>query len=298
MNQASGIDLRLPPRPAPMLVRAPCCSNLVLWASKVCDLPRFAFVERDLRTDDLHAATGVGIARDLQGAVHAIATEGEAGVVPRLEHRRVDVDTVDDVVGLVPPTLGSGQLGVDVRRQNAVVEVVVVVLGWDIRHTHLAQPLDHAPTDASRKQRAQWGTMVRGEELPVLLEGQQHVALAVEGPADGNGRAVRACLSLGQLALRPLEVHILMLLTRLGDAEGCQNVAQMHPSPNAVGHPGSTPMKANGLLRHILLLAPIASTDEGHWDAHDWADLSGCQLVHGELTGVWNSGDLELVVLP
>ena len=75
--------------------------------------------------------------------------------MPGLEHGRVDVDVVDDVLGLVPPALLVREVRVDVGRQHAVVEEVVVAVGRGRGDLHLAEPLDHAAADDAREQGAQ-----------------------------------------------------------------------------------------------------------------------------------------------
>ena len=97
-----------------------------------------------------------------------------------LEHRGVDVHMVDDVLRLMPPqapthvhgavwpislatlhvasglrtwpALLVGELDVNMGREHAVVEEVVVVLGRLVGDRHAAQPLDHSATDAAGEQ--------------------------------------------------------------------------------------------------------------------------------------------------
>ena len=54
--------------------------------------------------------------------------------MPRLEHGGVDVDVVDDVIGLHPPALLVRHIRVYVGRQHAVVEEVVVALARRVSH--------------------------------------------------------------------------------------------------------------------------------------------------------------------
>ena len=61
----------------------------------------------------------------------------------RLRDGRVDVELVNDVVGLVPPALGGGALRVDELGEHAVVHVVEVVGALLGSHRDLGQPLDH-----------------------------------------------------------------------------------------------------------------------------------------------------------
>ena len=245
------VNLRLPPGPAPMLVCGAGSCNVILWPRQICDLPGLAGVQRDLCADDLVTSAGVGIPTDLEGGGLVICAHMHKGVVARLKHGRVDVHVVDDVLWLVPPTFSIGQVGIHMGRQDAVVEVVVVVLRRLVGDPHGGEPLDHAPANATREKGPQRGTMVRSEELAILLEGEEHVTLPIQRPADVNGGAVGAGLSLRELTQGALEVHEAMLFGRLGDAEVPQEIAQPHTSPHGVAHGTCAPVEADRLLRHV-----------------------------------------------
>ena len=84
---------------------------------------------------------GVGLPR---------AGEGQDLLVAWLRDGRVDVELVDDEVGLVPPALGRGALGVDELGQHAVVHVVEVVVALDRGDGDVGEPLDHAAADVPK----------------------------------------------------------------------------------------------------------------------------------------------------
>mmetsp|Transcript_22372 Transcript_22372/g.43589 ORF Transcript_22372/g.43589 Transcript_22372/m.43589 type:complete len:546 (+) Transcript_22372:483-2120(+) len=297
--EPGGVDLGLPVGPAPVLVRAPRLRDGVLRPHEISDLPGLAPVERDLRPDDLQASAHISVATDLHGLGRTWPVCPEEGVVLRLEHGGVDVDVVDDILGLVPPALLVRQLCVHVGRQHAVVEEVVVTFARRVRHLHLAQPLDHAPTDDAGQQRAQRRAVIRSQPLTVLLEGQQGFTLFVQGPAHVDGGAILAVFAGGQLALRAGKVHMAVLLADLRHTKRREDVAEAHARPDAVANSGAAPVEADSFLRHVLLFAAVASADEGHWEAHDGAIPARHKVVHADLhISPRHPRDLELMGFP
>mmetsp|Transcript_65971 Transcript_65971/g.148862 ORF Transcript_65971/g.148862 Transcript_65971/m.148862 type:complete len:254 (-) Transcript_65971:590-1351(-) len=141
--------------------------------------------------------------------------------------------------------------------------------------------------------------MVWRKPLTVLLEGEQNVTLTVQRPAHRDRRPIVPVRTLRKLPQRARKVDVLMLLTHPGDAQVCEDVAQSHTGPDAVGHCASAPVEADGLLGHILLLPPVARADEGDREAHHRADLPGDQIVHAQLASpTGHAGDFEAMVTP
>lgn len=66
------------------------------------------------------------------------------------------------------PTLFDCQLLVHVRRQHAVVHVVVVVVAFLLLHRDLAQPLNGPAADAARDDGAHREAVVDCQPAPVL----------------------------------------------------------------------------------------------------------------------------------
>ena len=128
IHQSAHIHFRLPPSPAPVLVRATGFSNLILWPRELCNLPGLPRIQRDLCTDDLVTSACVRVAAYLQCLWQFLHLH--KGVVARLKHGRVDVHVIDDVLGLVPPAFCMGQIGIHMRWKNTIVEVVIVVFRW------------------------------------------------------------------------------------------------------------------------------------------------------------------------
>mmetsp|Transcript_44921 Transcript_44921/g.143070 ORF Transcript_44921/g.143070 Transcript_44921/m.143070 type:complete len:478 (-) Transcript_44921:1469-2902(-) len=281
-----------------MLVGASGRGDVVLGAGEVRELPRPPAVQGDLGPDDLGTSTDVGVAGHLHGGVGGRPLQREERVVPGLEDGGVDVDVVDDVLRLVPPALGFGPPRVDVRRQDPVVEEVVVVLGGPVGDPNLAQPLDHPRAGASRQQDPEGEAVVGEQVLAIVLEGEQHVALAVQGPADRDRSAVGAVGALRDLSLGARKVNELVLRAHPRDADAREDVAQPNAGPHAVRHGGRAPVEADGLLRHVLLLAAVAGADVRDRDGHEGAQAARRELVHGHLAGLRDAADVEPVRLP
>ena len=72
-------------------------------------------------------STSVSVSGDLEGLGQVLLFH--KGVVARLEHRRVDVHVVDDILRLVPPSLCIRKIRINMGRKHTVVEVMVMVLG-------------------------------------------------------------------------------------------------------------------------------------------------------------------------
>ena len=113
--------------------------------------------------------------------------------MPRLKHRRVDVDVVDDVFGLVPPVALEGLLGGNVRGEDAVVVVVVVVLGLVGDDVDGGEPLNHTPSDVTRDDETDGEAMIRLKTLTVGLVGNDDVKGRVHGATKGDGGSVLDC---------------------------------------------------------------------------------------------------------
>mmetsp|Transcript_26378 Transcript_26378/g.42258 ORF Transcript_26378/g.42258 Transcript_26378/m.42258 type:complete len:203 (+) Transcript_26378:384-992(+) len=140
--------------------------------------------------------------------------------------------------------------------------------------------------------------MVGRQKLSVLLVGQDHVALPIQGPADIDGSAVGTCLPLRQLTLGTLEVHESVLLRSLCNTQLREQLGKPNSGPHAVAHGCAAPVEAHSLLRHVLLLPPIAGANEGDRDGCHGAPVSGSQLVHGQLAGLRHPGDLQAMLCP
>ena len=78
-------------------------------------------------------------------------------------------------------TFFLGQGFVHVRRQDAVVVVVVEVVALPIGHGDLAEPLDHAPSREARHDQTNGKAVIGRQPSVVLLVGQHDVVGRIQG---------------------------------------------------------------------------------------------------------------------
>ena len=181
-------DLVAPPHPAP--VHAVLVGLLLLV--DLAHIPVDATIPADLDTADLASTTGVGISSDLVLLVDLLG-DAQSLVVVGLRDGRVDVELVEDVFGLVPPVALEGLLGGNVRGEDAVVVVVVVVLGLVGDDVDGGEPLDHTTTDVTRDDETDGEAVIRLKTLTVGLVGNDDVKGRVHGAAKGDGGSVLDC---------------------------------------------------------------------------------------------------------
>mmetsp|Transcript_18663 Transcript_18663/g.62548 ORF Transcript_18663/g.62548 Transcript_18663/m.62548 type:complete len:682 (-) Transcript_18663:56-2101(-) len=226
-------------------------------------LPRDAAVERDLRADHLLAAARVRVPADgVQLPLEARGGDRQLLVVGRGGHGGVDVELVDDVVGLVPPALGGRRLRGDAHGEHAVIHEVVEVVRLGLGHLDGSEPLDHAPADVARDDEAHREAVVRHERAAVLLPGEHDVVRRVHDAVQRHRGAVGAVGPLGQLLRGPVEAHVQAALRVVLYARGEEHVAEAHAAPHGRGPGRRAPAEADGLLDHVLLLAAVPGAHE------------------------------------
>ena len=103
-------------------------------------------IQRDLCTDDPVTSACVCVATHLQRLWQCLHLHKR--VVARLEHGRVDVHVIDDVLGFVPPSFCMSQIGAHMRWKHTIVKVVIVVFRRFVWNPHSGQPFDHAASNA------------------------------------------------------------------------------------------------------------------------------------------------------
>eukprot|EP00963_Diacronema_lutheri_P000495 scaffold25_cov342-Pavlova_lutheri.AAC.71 len=230
-------------------------------------MPRFAVIKRYLYADHFSPPSRVRI------AFHDV---GPTGVV-QLDHlfvggvsdHGVDVQVVDDVVGLVPPSFRICFLRIHVRGQDSIVEEMIVVLRLLAGYFDVFQPLHHSSPDPA------WNDDTN--RIPVV------------------GSEAAAVISLREV-VRSSEADIPCSLLLLFDAAVQEDVSQPHTGPHRAGRGAGSPVETFRLLDHVFFFPPISCTDEHHGDA-DGRELQ--QLIHGEHSGfVYQSVHLELVRVP
>mmetsp|Transcript_21658 Transcript_21658/g.73628 ORF Transcript_21658/g.73628 Transcript_21658/m.73628 type:complete len:235 (-) Transcript_21658:738-1442(-) len=169
-------QLDVPEDPAPVLVPG----AHLLEALDVAQAPRQAVVERDLHARHLAPAAAVRVALHSVRALLVVTRHGELLLVVRVPDGAVNVELVEDVLGLVPPVLLRGQLGVHVWRNDPVVVEVVEVIRLARGHRQLLEPLHHAPADVARDDDAHGEAVVWAQPLAVVLVGEDDVVVWVE----------------------------------------------------------------------------------------------------------------------
>ena len=272
----------------PLVVGLRCVRVLELWVLDFAEVPCRAAVVANLHPRDLATTATVGVASD---AVVLVARRERHDLsVMRTGNRRVDVELVEEILRLEPPALLLRQLSVHVRRHDAVVVEVVVVLARCLAHADRLEPLDHAAANPSGDDHAHREAVVRLQALAVVVVSDHDVPRRVHGGVDVNGRAV---LAIGQV-LGAHKLHVPRLA--LAVSRFHQDVPQPHTSPEARRVTGGAPVEADGLLHHVLLLAAVASAYQRHGNGERGHRN---QLGHGQRERrVDHSVDADDVLVP
>ena len=165
------------------------------------------------------------------------------------------------------------------RREDAVVHVVVVVVRLNVLHGDLLEELDHPAANEARDDNADREAVVRCEVAPVALVSNHHVVGRVHEVLVGQACPVAAILALGQLALGATEGDVLGALCRGLDSANLHEVAELDAGPVAGAGASWPPVEADGLGDHVLLLAAVSGADKGDRNGNAG---KGHDLVHGE----------------
>mmetsp|Transcript_32498 Transcript_32498/g.77627 ORF Transcript_32498/g.77627 Transcript_32498/m.77627 type:complete len:530 (+) Transcript_32498:1316-2905(+) len=287
-HEVRNVQLVRPPDPAP--VHPVICRLLDLV--DFADLPVLSAVGRDLDTGDAPSAAGVGIAAHLVRAPDVLGEVDRLAVIGR-GHGRVNVELVEDVLGLVPPSSREGLLGGDVRGEDAVVVVVVVVLRLVLEDVDVGEPLDHAAADVAGDDESDREAVVRLEPLPIRLVGDEDIIRWIHRPRQRHARAVldelpprlvleRPRADLVRQVLVSDELNVLPRHVTLGHASGDEEVAEQDALPHVRGDAASAPVEPDRLADHVLLLPSVAGADEGDGEL---AVGHGLDFVHAQVEG-------------
>mmetsp|Transcript_12928 Transcript_12928/g.37238 ORF Transcript_12928/g.37238 Transcript_12928/m.37238 type:complete len:229 (-) Transcript_12928:328-1014(-) len=180
-DKVSDLQLVVPPHPAPVHA----VFRWLLMSFNIRKLPMNTAIDRDLHTSDHSAASRVSISRNVVGLVN-IGGNGKLFVVQRGSNSRVDIELVEDVLWLVPPSVLKRLLGGDVGRQDSVVMIVVVVLGFVRNDIDCLEPLDHATTDVSRNDQTDRVSVIREQLGAVGFKSDHDIVGRVHGTGKGN----------------------------------------------------------------------------------------------------------------
>ena len=178
-------NLVAPPHPGPVhavLVR-------LLLLIDLADIPVDATVPTDLDAADPAPTTSVRISGNLVLLIDLLGN-AQSLVVVGLRDGRVDVELVEDVLGLVPPIALERFLGGDVRGEDAVVMVVVVILGLVRDDVDGGEPLDHTAADVAGNDETDGEAMIGLKTLTIGLVGNDDIEGRIHGPAERDGGSV------------------------------------------------------------------------------------------------------------
>eukprot|EP00976_Prorocentrum_cordatum_P046405 938241-Prorocentrum_minimum.AAC.2 len=107
-------------------------------------------------------------------------------VVPGVPDGAVDVEVVDDVLGLEPPPLLVSLLRVHVRGEHAVVVEMVKVVRLLARHLNLTQPFHHASADVPGDEDAAAHTSNQSSSQAIYLSMRAPVSMSGGGGRRGR----------------------------------------------------------------------------------------------------------------
>mmetsp|Transcript_1670 Transcript_1670/g.7453 ORF Transcript_1670/g.7453 Transcript_1670/m.7453 type:complete len:368 (+) Transcript_1670:237-1340(+) len=295
------VNLELPvaPAPVPGLIAGGTRGPSRLFPNvDVGELPGLALVEGELRSDHFSSAAAVRVPFQLV----RLGGRVENFFVLGVDDGAVDVEVVDDVLGLEPPALVRGELRIDAHGKHAVVVEVVEVLGLLVGDDDLAEELDHATADVPRDQHAARVAVVGVEFISVLFVRDDDVArrvqrgLHVDGCAVRTDSAVLAVVTLGKFTLGAGEAHEPSAGSRLVNPRAVQDEPERDTLPVRVPHGGGSPVEPDGLLDHVLFLAPVT---RAHHQAREAIGRHLRELVHADGVRVGHvPGDFNRVGVP
>ena len=129
-------------------------------------LPMLAAIGGNLNAGNTTSTARVGIPAHLERRTD---TGGKINglIVIRSRHGRVNVQLVEDVLWLVPPTTRQTLLGGNVRRQNTIVMIMVMILRFMLQYINVGKPLDHTSTDISRDDKSDGKAMIWLQSLSI-----------------------------------------------------------------------------------------------------------------------------------
>mmetsp|Transcript_10612 Transcript_10612/g.14314 ORF Transcript_10612/g.14314 Transcript_10612/m.14314 type:complete len:345 (-) Transcript_10612:525-1559(-) len=285
-NKVGNTDLVAPPEPAPVHAIV----GWLLLAIKSGKFPVSTTIESNFNTGDRTSTSGIGVTRDFIVFVD-ILCDAQCFVVVRLGDSRVDVELVENVLRLVPPAAREGLLCGDVGRQNTIVVVMIVILGLVFNDVDFCKPLDHSASNVTRNDETDRISMIGLEDFTISFIGNKDVVGRVHGASKRNGSTVFDKLApllvregtgtnlVGKiLNTNKLDMFATHVLLRDSGLE--EEIAKHDTLPDVGGNTAGTPIEANCLTDHVLLLAAISSANKSHGQL---TRLHSNELVHADL---------------
>mmetsp|Transcript_30238 Transcript_30238/g.78186 ORF Transcript_30238/g.78186 Transcript_30238/m.78186 type:complete len:224 (+) Transcript_30238:1748-2419(+) len=167
---------------------------------------------------------------------------------------------------------------------------MVVVVAFLALHHDFLQKFHHATADEAGDDHAHREAMVGREVAPIVLICNQHVVGGVHSVLPFEAGAIGAVLALGKLLLWAAKRDVPAALRRPLGAAQREQVGQAHARPVAGAGARRTPVEADGLLHHVLLLPPVPRADQGHRNSYrrqggDFVHSKLARLTHQALDG-------------
>mmetsp|Transcript_29517 Transcript_29517/g.53549 ORF Transcript_29517/g.53549 Transcript_29517/m.53549 type:complete len:390 (-) Transcript_29517:856-2025(-) len=163
-DQISYWEVERPPDPTPIHAVIGGAFDLV----DLAHLPMLAAISGDFDAGNTTSTSSVGIPADLIAASNTLG-KVDGLVVIRRRHRRVNTQLVKNVLGLVPPSSSQALLRGNMRGQDAIVMVMVMVLRLMLQHIDRRDPLDHPSANVSRNDQTDGKSVIGLEPLSIGL---------------------------------------------------------------------------------------------------------------------------------
>mmetsp|Transcript_17652 Transcript_17652/g.35949 ORF Transcript_17652/g.35949 Transcript_17652/m.35949 type:complete len:879 (-) Transcript_17652:271-2907(-) len=301
-DEVCDLQVEAPPDPAPVHSVVRGTFDLV----DLGDFPVLSSIGGDLNARDATSSSGVGVTSNFVCSGN-VPGKVDGLVVIWCGHGRVDVEFIEDVFGLVPPSSSKTFLSRDVRRQDPIIVVVVVVLGLVLEDVDVGHPLDHPSSNVTWNDETNGKSMIGLQLFPVRLVCHEDVIRGVHGPCQRHRRPVldqlppRLVLKgswpdlVGQILMSD-ELDVLSRHVLVGHSRLQQQLPQRNALPHVGGHSSGTPIEPNRLPDHVLFLPSISGTHQRH---RQFPRLHRGNLVHAQIQRIGHqSPDTHAVFLP
>mmetsp|Transcript_17454 Transcript_17454/g.27181 ORF Transcript_17454/g.27181 Transcript_17454/m.27181 type:complete len:636 (+) Transcript_17454:561-2468(+) len=268
-NEVCHLELVLPPDPAPVH----SVLGRLLLPFNLTELPVNATIQTNFNTGDHTSATGVSVSSHGEFLGNILSQINHLIVVGTC-NGTVNVQLIENVFWLVPPSSGQTLLTGNLWRQNTVVVVVVVILGFEFEDIDLSEPLNHAAANVSRNDETDGETVIGLELLAVGLVRDDDVICRVHGTSQGDASSVLDELTplsilegsrsdLVGKVFHSYEFNVLSIHVHvIGDAHLLEEMSHRDSFPHVGGNSTGSPVESNGLTEHILFLSAVTSTNK------------------------------------
>mmetsp|Transcript_6072 Transcript_6072/g.14705 ORF Transcript_6072/g.14705 Transcript_6072/m.14705 type:complete len:506 (-) Transcript_6072:312-1829(-) len=285
-NKIGNLEIVVPPRPAPV-------HSVISWfflSVQGRKIPVDTAISTDFDSGNHTTATGVGIPRNIVGLGNVLC-DWKFFVVKRRCHRRVDVELVKDVFRSVPPFFLQGLFRGDMRREDTVVVVVIMVLGFMRNDIDLLEPLNHSTTDVTGDNKTDRVSVIGLQFFAIGLVRNDNVVRRIHSSCERNRGSILDLLAprfvfewtwanfVGKIfdtdEFYVLTSHVLLLNT-----SGKEQIPQSDSLPYVGRNTTRAPVEPNCLANLVLFFSSISSTHERD-RKFSWFG-QGDNFIHGE----------------